>query len=236
MKILGIIPARGGSKRAPGKNIRVLGGKPLICWTIDAVKKVGDLCEVIVSTDSQEIADLSNRCGIFVPKLRPKELASDHATTVDVLRYEVERYESISGKVDSILVLQPTSPFRSVATIESAIKLHKTSGHKNIVSVSPSRVSPGWMISVTVGGYIKPYFGKGALGLRSQDSPISFVPNGCIYLLSRKNLFRQMSLYNKKTLPLLMESNFEAIDIDEEIDFKLAELLIENGKLLCSNF
>ena len=125
MKIVAIIPARGGSKRIPEKNIRRLGGKPLIHWTLDAALMVPEICNILVSTDDTKIAELSNRAGVLLPWLRPANLATDEASSVDVAIHSLNWYESNNGTVGGIILLKLTSPFRTVKTIQLGIDLFK---------------------------------------------------------------------------------------------------------------
>ena len=123
MRILALIPARAGSKRLPGKNIRRLGGKPLIFWSIDVVTGMSDIVDIMVSTDSPHIAEVAKNSGALVPWLRPDALASDTASSVDVAIHALDWYESEKGLVDGLLLLQPTSPFRTRETVSRGIKL-----------------------------------------------------------------------------------------------------------------
>ena len=126
MKILALIPARGGSKRLPKKNILPLGGKPLISWTIDAVKDTPEIVDILVSTDSCEIASVARAAGALVPWLRPDVLSTDTATSMDVCLHALDWYEEKYGDVDGLLLLQPTSPFRDKNTITKGIELFQS--------------------------------------------------------------------------------------------------------------
>ncbi len=123
MRILAVIPARGGSKRLPRKNIRPLGGIPLIFWSINAAKGISEICDILVSTDDPEIAEVTKNTGALVPWLRPRELATDTAQSVDVCLHALEWYEKEKGKVDGLMLLQPTSPFRTRGSILRGIEL-----------------------------------------------------------------------------------------------------------------
>jgi len=127
MKILAVIPARGGSKRVPGKNIRYLGGKPLICWTIESVKGIPEVTDILVSTDDEKIAEVARTAGTSVPWLRPRPLATDTSKAIDVVLYEINRYEKEFHKIDGVLFLQPTSPFRKIETIRTGIEFYRNS-------------------------------------------------------------------------------------------------------------
>lgn len=109
---MAVIPARGGSKRLPGKNIRILGNKPLIAWSIDVVKGIPEICDVLVSTEDEKIAEIAKEFNAFVPWLRPIELATDTATSIEVILHALDWYEREKQEVDGVILLQPTSPFR----------------------------------------------------------------------------------------------------------------------------
>ena len=138
MKMLAVVTARMGSKRLPGKNIKLLGGKPLINWTIEVAREIDEICEVFVTTDSAEIAGVARNAGAYAPWLRPNDLASDSASSVDVVLHALNWYEENIQKVDGVLLLQPTSPFRSHSTIREGLKLYNTV-NESVVAVSPWR-------------------------------------------------------------------------------------------------
>ena len=131
MKILALILARGGSKRLPGKNIRILGGKPLIVWSLDVAQDIAEICTTLVSTDDLEIAKVCKEAGALVPWLRPAELSTDTAGSVDAALHALDWYEKEYGMVDGILLLQPTSPFRTKETVRKGIELFKENGIKS---------------------------------------------------------------------------------------------------------
>jgi len=218
MKILALIPARGGSKRLPGKNIRILSDKPLIVWSIDAAKGIPEICDILVSTDSSEIAKES---GVLVPWLRPADLATDTASSVDVAIHALDWYEAEKGAVDGILLLQPTSPFRTKKTIRKGIMLFAKHELKPVVGVSPTHAHPMWTLKME-GDYLVPYMQEHGFESRSQDLPPAYVVNGSFYLISPKELHTFKSFFGSKTVPLLIESPQEALDIDTEWDFKIA--------------
>lgn len=227
MKIA-IIPARGGSKRLPGKNIKLLGGKPLIAWTIEAAIKSNVFDHVFVSTDSEEIASVSKDYGAKVPFLRPAELASDTATTNDVVTHLVNWYETqTSNKISTIAILQPTSPFRNAEHIIEAFEEMKTKQAKAIVSVCelehPIQFCNKLGFDGSMDGFIEPSDMK-----RTQDLEPYYRLNGAIYFLSREYANRLSELYSEGTYSYIMGLK-SSIDIDVDLDFKLAEFFITNG-------
>lgn len=221
MRILALITARGGSKRLPGKNLRPLGGKPLIIWSIDVAKDSPEICDILVSTDDAAIAAVCAGAGAYVPWLRPAELATDTASSVNVALHALDWYEAEKGAVDGILLLQPTSPFRTQATVQRGIDLFSKHGHQPVLGVSPTHAHPMWMLKME-GDYLTPFMREHGLEARSQDLPPAYVVNGSFYLISPSDLRARRSFVGLKTIPLLIESPQEAVDIDTEWDWLIA--------------
>jgi CMP-N,N'-diacetyllegionaminic acid synthase len=222
MKILALIPARGGSKRLPGKNIRDFGGKPLINWSIEVAKNIPEICDTVVSTDEIEIAKICKSAGALVPWLRPANLATDTASSVDVAIHALNWYESERGPVDGLLMLQPTSPFRRRKTINNGIKLFIDNNGLPVLGVSPVQSHPMWTLKIE-GEYLVPFMFNHGLNNRSQDLPETYIINGCFYLISSDDLRFYRSFVGPKTIPLLIESPKEALDIDTEWDWEVAK-------------
>jgi N-acylneuraminate cytidylyltransferase/CMP-N,N'-diacetyllegionaminic acid synthase len=230
MRVIGVIPARGGSKRLPGKNIRDLGGRPLICWTIEAALSSAVLEEVVVSTDDAEIAAVAREAGAAVLALRPAELATDTATSQAVLLHEVEQWEAARGSsLDGALLLQPTSPFRTADTIRAALQSFegKGEGQCTVVGLGAARTHPFWCLSVDPCGAAHEMH-TGGLGLRSQDLPPAFAVNGTIYLVPRAQIRAGASLYTERKIALIVEDDAQSVDIDTLEDWRLAEAIIED--------
>ena len=137
MKILAVVTARGGSKRLPGKNVRPLGGIPLLTWSINVASGIPEVCDILVSTDDPAIADIARDAGALVPWLRPAELATDDASSVDVCLHALDWYEAAHGAVDGLLLLQPTSPLRRRATLERGLDAFRAHGGRPVLGVSP---------------------------------------------------------------------------------------------------
>jgi CMP-N,N'-diacetyllegionaminic acid synthase len=222
MRILALITARGGSKRLPGKNIKLLGGKPLILWSIDVAKNNLDICDILVSTDNSTIAETAREAGAYVPWLRPRELATDNASSVDVALHALDWFEASKGSVDGILLLQPTSPFRTRETVRRGIELFKLNNHQTVLGVSEVHDHPMWTLKME-GENVVPFMHDHGFGIRSQDLPSAYVVNGSFYLISPVELRRSRSFVGSKITPLLIESEKEALDIDTEWDWFLAE-------------
>jgi len=226
MRILALVTARGGSKRIPGKNIRLLGGKPLIQWSIDVVKDIPDICDVLVTTDDSKIADIARNSGALVPWLRPAELATDTASSVDVCIHALDWYEKEKEKVDGLLLLQPTSPYRSRHTVIRGFELYKEQ-QRPVVGVSPAESHPMWCYQLD-GNVMRPFV-EGE-HMRSQDLPPAYVVNGAFYLLSTDDLRKKQSFLTNDMVPLIINELEECIDIDTEWDWKIAEAIISLQK------
>lgn len=224
MKILALITARGGSKRVPGKNVRPLGGKPLIVWSVDVVNGLPDICDILVSTDDSAIAEAARNSRALVPWLRPPELATDTATSVDVSLHALDWYENINGKVDGLLLLQPTSPFRRRETVLRGIDLFKRH-NRTIIGVSPAKSHPQWCFHVE-NNIMRPFVNSGGKELRSQDLPPAYVTNGAFYLIAPESLRKLRSFLSDEMMPLITDAFEESIDIDTEWDWKMAETVL----------
>jgi len=222
MNILALITARGGSKRIPGKNIRLLGGKPLITWSIEIAKEVDGICDVLVSTDDSKIAEIAKNAGALAPWLRPAGLATDTASSEDVAMHALDWYEKEKGDVDGLLLLQPTSPFRKRETVARGIALFKEHSYKPIVAISPATSHPMWCVKLE-GATIKTFFDSGGLKMRSQDLPPAFTINGMFYLISPQDLRKMRSFYTNDVVPLVVNEASESLDIDTEWDWMVAE-------------
>ena len=222
MKILALITARGGSKRVPGKNIRSLAGKPLVVWSIHAAKDIPEICEILVSTDDPQIAGVCTQHGALVPWLRPAELATDTATSVDVALHALDWYESEKGVVDGLLLLQPTSPFRTKETVAKGIELFRANSLVPVVGVSLARSHPMWTFKQS-GDQLEPYLEEHGFGKRSQELPDAFAANGCLYVISPQLLRLNKSFVGAEVQPVLVASMSESIDIDTEEDWEFAQ-------------
>jgi CMP-N,N'-diacetyllegionaminic acid synthase len=233
MKILAVIPARGASKRIPGKNLRPLGGRPLLLWSIESGKAASGIADVIVSTDDAAIADVARKAGAIVPWLRPAELSTDDAMSADVCIHAVDWYEAEKGKVDGVLMLQPTSPFRRQESVERGVALFREQGGKPVIGVSPAASHPMWCFRVD-GARMTPFVTEGdGWHTRSQDLPKAYCVNGAFYLIRPEDLRARRSFYEGHDLvPLVMDGEGEAIDIDTEADWKRAEGAIASGGIL----
>lgn len=225
MKVLALITARGGSKRLPGKNLRVLGGSPLIVWSIDVVKGIPEVCDILVSTDDPAIAEVARKAGALVPWLRPAELATDTASSEDVCLHALDWYEREHGKVDGLLLLQPTSPFRSRDSVLRGIELFHVHQRRPVLGVSPAESHPMWCFKIE-GETLRPFIDGVDYRLRSQDLPPAYVANGAFYLIAPEDLRKWRLLYSEDMVPLLIDGPGESIDMDTELDWKMAEAIL----------
>lgn len=227
MRILALILARGGSKRLPGKNIRLLGDSPLLVWSIDAARGIPEIVDTLVSTDDEAIADVGRRAGAMVPWLRPPELATDTATSLDACLHALDWYEGQRHAVDGLLLLQPTSPFRSRGSVVRGIELFRANELRPVVGVSPARSHPLWCYKVE-GQRMRPFVDGGGWNVRSQDLPPAFAINGAFYLIQSSALRTARSFFSDEMIPLAMLDPGEDIDIDTEQDWRAAQMHLDS--------
>lgn len=229
-KILGIIPARGGSKGIPRKNILPINGRPLIDYTIRAALDCKWIDKVIVSTDDDEIASVALNCGAEVPFLRPKVLASDDAKTIDAVLYTIKALrQSNFDAFDYLVLLQPTQPLRQHWHIREALELSIKSNGKSLTSVTKVNEHPILMRTITEECILKPLLNVSST-VRRQDFMSYYRINGALYV-NRIEEITEHTSFNDNELGYIMDTKYD-VDIDEEIDleiFKLKMLQI-NGK------
>lgn len=227
-KILGLIPARSGSKGLPQKNILPLLGKPLIAWTIEQALASKYLDKVIVSTDNEEIAEIAKKYGAKVPFMRPKELASDDAKSIDVITHAIDWFEVNNDFNELVMLLQPTSPLRTSGDIESAIELLFSRKAQSIVSVCEVDHHPYWANILPVDGCMKDFLRQEYANRNRQELPVFYRLNGAIYLACCNYLKIQKNYFGNETYAYIMPRE-RSIDIDNEIDFKFAEYLLQRA-------
>ena len=218
-KVLALIPARGGSKGIPGKNMRQLAGKPLIAYTIEAARACTCLDDILVSTDSAEIAETARSYGAWVPFLRPAELASDMAKTMDAVLYTVRRLAEEGREYEYVVLLQPTSPLRISEDIEGAVQLARETG-KDVSAVSEVHDSPILMRTCDAKGRLTSLL-PGNSTIRRQDMPVYYRVNGSIYVNKVNRLSAATSL-NDNPVGYVMPRD-RSVDIDEIVDFAVAD-------------
>lgn len=221
-QIICLIPARGGSKGLKRKNIKLFAGEPLIAHTIKAAINSKLIDKVYVSTEDEEISQISKNYGSLVIK-RPKELARDETKTIEVL---VDFLNNLNLNNDKIIILlQPTSPLRTTEDIDNAIRIFLEGKCESVISVCNLNHSPLWSFKLE-NNYLKSFFNQDYLEKRRQELPSLYTPNGAIYISTPKILNQYLSFFGDKIIPYLMP--FErSIDIDSEEDFNLAEIIFK---------
>lgn len=231
-KVLAVIPARGGSKGVHRKNIRMVGGKPLIAYTIEAALAVKDrLHRVIVSTDDTEIASVAAEYGAEVPFIRPDDLGGDKVPMVPVLQHavrEIERMDEI--KLDWVLLLQPTCPFRASEDILAAIDLAEAGGCDSVISVVRVLAHHPILMKKIENDRLLPFMIEEKEGTRRQDyTPPAYMRNGSIYLTGRDNLMESNSIWGKVIRPYVMPED-RSVNVDSALDIKLVEFILQEQK------
>lgn len=229
MKVLAIIPARGGSKGIPGKNIRLLGGKPLIVWTIKAARKSRYINRIIVSSDSEEILSISEKFGAETMK-RPANISGDNSPYQLLIRHLLKKLRAFENYVPDILVyLQPTSPLRNNKDIDSAIEYLNSKKADAVISVY--ELDKKYLKSFVTGpgGYLKGPFNDQYPFKNRQDLPQPLMPNGAIYVAKTASFLKNNQLFSDKTVPYVMDSA-RSIDIDTLDDFKAVEKVLLKSK------
>ena len=221
--VLAIIPARGGSKGLPRKNILPIAGKPLIAWSIEAAKKSQYIDRCIISTDSKEIAETAIKYGGDVPFMRPNELATDEAKSDDVIKHAIE---SLSENYEIVILLQPTSPLRTTEDIDCALEYMRIKKATALVSIVKSEKPPEWTIRIDEDFKILDSVEELKMGKRRQDYPDSYNLNGAIYISDSPQYLSTNSFFGKQTVAFIM-SKEHSVDIDNSVDLQLADILLE---------
>lgn len=231
MRILGLIPARGGSKGVPGKNIKLLAGKPLIYYTIEASKRAGLITETVVSTDSREIAAVAEGYGAEVPFLRPPELATDTASSVDVVIHAVEFLKNKGKVFDAVCLLQPTYPFREDGFIDKAVKIFMENDPDSLISVLPlpDKYNPHWIFEKGQNNFLRIATGEKEIIKRRQELPEAFYRDGSVYITKTDVLINEHSLYGGK-IGYIVSDVSRYVNIDTIEDWEKAEALAEKIK------
>jgi CMP-N-acetylneuraminic acid synthetase len=222
-RFLAIIPARQGSKRLPGKNKLLLGGKPLICWSIEAAKESHYIDEIIISSDDKKILQIAQQNGVKSLK-RPMELALDTSSTFDTIKHAIANTEA---DFDYVILLQPTSPLRDARHINEAIELLNKKSADAIISVCEMEHSPLWSNTLDKNRSMKNFLDKNIINKRSQELQKYYRLNGAIYICKKSLLLKEKTFFISDNIYAYEMDRKSSIDIDEEIDFKLAQLFLE---------
>jgi CMP-N-acetylneuraminic acid synthetase len=226
MKILAIVPARSGSKRLPGKNTKVLNGKPLIQWTIESALGIDEISRVIVSTDCQYIANIAMQSGAEVPFLRPKELSTDTSSSSAVIKHALDYYKDQGEIFDYVLLLQPTSPIRNKKNNEQAIALLRTKKADAIISVCKCEHPPLWSDILPESMSMERFISDKMKDSHSQNLPQSYRLNGAIYLSKVSRFYKEGTLFLSSNTYAYIMDNESSVDIDHNLDFLFAEVVL----------
>jgi CMP-N,N'-diacetyllegionaminic acid synthase len=233
LKVLFVIPARGGSKGLPKKNSKLIAGKPLIAWSIDVAKKAADIIgssDVIVSTDSIEIADIAKQYGALVPFIRPSELANDTAASIDVIAHALNFMEQKGKKYDYIALIEPTSPQRDEHDLLTAYhQLIDTEGAESIVGISKTEGCHPLFLTKLNKGFLDPYENKTYKVYRRQEIDNVYFFEGSLYISKVESLKQRNNFYHEKTLGFEMPK-WKSFEIDDIIDFMVIEQLLNARK------
>jgi len=226
MKTLGIIPARGGSKGIPKKNIQLLGGKPLVAYTIEASLESKKLTRTILSTDDEEIADISRKYGVEVPFIRPKAISTDSSNAIEVIKHALNELEQDNIIYDYIVMLQPTSPFRTSYDIDGSLELLVEQKADSVISVvDVGSYHPARMKFIDNETLIDPPFAEKYENQPRQELLPMFIRNGAIYA-TKRSVIMNGSFKGKVCKPWIM-NNIKSINIDTLMDLEYAEWLMQ---------
>ncbi|HMA34032.1 MAG TPA: acylneuraminate cytidylyltransferase family protein [Chloroflexia bacterium] len=231
LRVLGLVPARGGSKGIPRKNIRLLGGKPLLHYTAEAARAAHGLARVILSTEDAEIAAVGRRCGLDVPFVRPLDLAHDDTPTLPVVQHAVRWLEAQGELFDAICLLQPTNPLRTAATIDACIDLLATSQADSVMTILPvpAEYNPHWVYFQDADGCLQLSTGAVRPIPRRQALPPAFHREGSVYVTRRDVVMAADSLYGTQVRGYLVDPA-HSVNIDGPADWARAEQLLAAGR------
>ncbi len=227
MKNIAVIPARSGSKGLPDKNIKPVNGKPLLAYTIEAALESGCFDTVHVSTDSERYAEIARRYGADVPFLRSAALATDTASTWDAVREVLARYDELSKRFDTMMLMQPTTPLRTGEDVKEAYALFQKKQAKSVIAVCEVDHSPLWCDTIPDSGSMKGFGRKDLAWVNRQDLRPYYRVNGAIYLLSVNgiNIPPDDEIYEDNCYALFMDRK-KSVDVDSEDDLALVEFLL----------
>lgn len=231
ISVLGLIPARGGSKGVPRKNIKPLHGKPLLCYTAEAALCAERITTVILSTDDEEIAEVGSRCGLEVPFMRPQELAKDDTPMLPVVQHALRWMENHQRHFDLVCLLQPTNPLRSPKLIDGCIDLLIKSDADTVLTVLPvpTHYNPHWVYFTDEENHLSLATGEEEPITRRQALPSAYHREGSVYVTRCETIMKENSLYGKNITGYVL-SKEESVNIDDKQDWVLAEkLLASNG-------
>jgi len=219
-KILAIVPARGGSKRLPNKNILELGGKPLVAWSIEAALGSKYIDRVILSSDSKEICEVAKAYGADIPFIRPKELAQDTSQSIEFVLHALE---TLQEAYDYAIVLQPTSPLRTAQDIDGGIEEFVAKGATSVIGVCENEHSPLWSNTLDETLSMEHFLDNAYNNARSQDLPVFYRINGAFYMSRVASLLQKKTFFVEKDIYAYIMPQEHSVDIDTKLDFIIAE-------------
>jgi len=230
-KHMAFIPAKAKSRRLPSKNLALLGGKPLLFYTLEVAQQAKIFDKIVVSTDNEQIANLAQKAGAEIPFLRPLELAMDRIKVVDVLYYTLIKMQKELSDIKTICVLLPTCPLRTVCDISNTYKIYFESGAYSLVSITDYELSPYFALELDKDGRIKRHFKAEGLEFKSQfdEVPHLFRPNGAICIIDKLYFLKYKNFYGDNTVGYFMPRE-RSIDIDEPVDLIIAESLLHQSQ------
>lgn len=230
MRLLGLIPARGGSKGIPRKNTRELCGKPLIQYTIDTAQSANVFDEIMVSTEDEQIATISKKLGASVPFLRPLHLASDSSPTIDTVIHVLTQYHQAGDFFDAVCLLQPTNPLRTADLIRKSVEHFKKSNADSLISVRriPHELNPHWAFEKDKNGMLKIATGEKEIISRRQELPTAYHRDGTIYITRSNVILQNKSLYGDK-ISFIEVDQQPHVNIDTMEDWEQAKKIICAG-------
>lgn len=225
-RVLGIVPARSGSKGVPEKNVRELAGRPLLDYTARAARESGVIDRLVLSTDSPEIADVGRRAGLEVPFLRPVRLAADDTPMLPVVQHAIDALAADGWEADIVVLLQPTSPLRRAEHVRAAVNLLRDTNADSVVTVVevPRHLSPDYVMKME-DGRLRPFLPEGARVTRRQDARPAYSRDGTVYACWARTIGRTGSLYGDDCRPLVIDA-CDSLSIDSPADWDAAERML----------
>lgn len=228
MRVLGLIPARGGSKGVPRKNIKPLAGRPLLAYTADAALAAKSLARVVLTTEDEEIAAVGRACGLDVPFMRPAELAEDTTPTLPVVIHALRTLEAAGERFDAVCLLQPTNPLRSSADIDRCVELLQGADSVLSVLAVPHEYNPHWVYFRDEMGMLRLSTGEATPIARRQDLPPAYHRDGSVYVTRTEVVLTEKSLYGKRVLSYLIAPE-RSVNIDTLEDWERAERMLREA-------
>ena len=223
-KILAIVPARGGSKRLPKKNLMDLAGKPLIAYSIEAAKNSQYIDDVIMSSESQEILSVAKKYGAQTPFVRPKELAEDASRSIDVVIHAIK---TLTQSYDAVILLQPTSPLRTSEDIDGAIEMFYNKHATSVIGVCEMEHSPLWANTLDESMSMEGFLDDKYNNARSQDLPVYYRINGAFYMSKTQSVLENETFFVQKNIYAYLMSQEDSVDIDTKLDFIVAQAILK---------